>query len=299
MENLKFKCNICQEIKLKVYFSQQRPYAGVCLICGHLQYLGAIIPSGNDGLEFDAYLEAQDENLEYQRRSNVLTNLKNLSGYMENSLKLIDIGAGSGKFLRMAQLDGFSVTGNEISLSAAEMIEQKYGIKILVGDLRELKIDEKFNFVTMFCVLAHVVHTYDFLGRIREILEENGILYFHTPRICLIDHIALFLASVNFRKKSTLLERRVNWEHKNIFSKRSMQMLIENSSFEVIKMNLEIGYGLQKRCYFESMGINKSISYALGMILDKMSEFNALPRNVFSVYTRKSNITDSLARNNL
>ncbi len=281
-------CRICLSERIRIYSEKQIPLAAYCDKCGHLQFMGEEIPSKNDGDEFSAYLYAQDEKLELQRRTEVLKTLLKLTQNILPYAKLLDIGSGSGKFAAMAKKSGFYVTANEISEAAAAHIERHFRIPVLLGYIRNTERVEEFSAVTMFCVLAHVTNVQTFLNKVNDILEKDGILYLHTPRFCLIDRIALNLISMKLKIGYKILKRRVNWEHKNIFTNESISILLTNSDFEIIDMDVKIGYGLKKRFYFNSMGVPKYFSRILELGLNVLEILKLLPRNVLVIYAKKS-----------
>ena len=140
----------------------------------------------------------------------------------------------------------------------------------------------------MFCVLAHSVEPESLLTSIHHPLKHGGVLYFHTPRYCLIDSIAIWINSIAFGKLNQLILRRIGGDHKRIYSKRSLMNLLGKAGFSEILMAPEIGYGLKKQHYFIAMGMPKFAAKAIGLILDIFSKFQLLPRNVFTVYAMKS-----------
>ena len=142
----------------------------------------------------------------------------------------------------------------------------------------------------MFCVLAHSINPELLLISIHKSLKQGGVLYFHTPRYCLIDSLAIGLCVLSFGKFNRLFLRRIGGDHKRIYSKKSLALLLKKSGFSVVRMKPEIGYGLKKEAYFRAMGLPKLFSAFLALILNVLAKLEALPRNVFSVYAIKTTV---------
>ena len=261
---------------------------GKCLKCHLLQNLESKKPSEIEGTAFDGYAAAQDLEFEKIRRSVVLSQLKKHIDNHNLELSVFDIGAGAGHFLRDAQMSGFRVSGSELSQTAASSIYQNYSIQIPVKNYEDFGFVDCNDSVTMFCVLAHSVNPEILLKSIHQSLKTDGILYFHTPRYCLIDSIAIFLSRISSGKFDRILLRRIGGEHKRIYSRPSLMKLLAESGFVEVHMTADIGYGLKKDRYFIAMGLPKPISTFLGKILNLLSKFKVLPRNVFTVYAMKS-----------
>jgi 2-polyprenyl-3-methyl-5-hydroxy-6-metoxy-1,4-benzoquinol methylase len=251
-------------------------------------FTGRIELSTNDGEEFNYFNQAQNSEFEQQRISEVLQVLLNCyRNGKESGLKLFDIGCGAGALLVKARELGIEVSGCEISESAYSICKEDLDLNVFLGLFESLKIREEYDYITLFCVLAHVTDLDIFLSAIHEGLNENGVLYFHTPAFCLIDKIGIGLTSLPKIRYSKLLRRRINREHKRIFTEKSLKLLLVEHGFKVCDIKKTIGYGLSKRHYFLSLGFPRKITIVLEKLLDLAETLHLLPRNVFSVYAQK------------
>ena len=259
-----------------------------CSKCGLLQKSEVKTPSKIEGNAFLDYASAQDLAFEKIRRSAVLLQLKQILAERNLELSVFDIGTGAGHFLMDAQESGFRVGGNELSDSAAALVFQNYGIQIPVLDYEAFDFVDCQSAVTMFCVLAHSVDPELLLRSIHQSLKSGGVLYFHTPRYCLIDSIGIFFCRISFGKFDQIFLRRIGGDHRRIYSETSLLKLLDEAGFSRIRMTAEIGYGLKKEHYFMGIGLPKVISIFLSKVLDLISKFSHLPRNVYSVYSIKT-----------
>ena len=283
-------CEVCESDGLIIIpiSSSSEGFFGRCEKCFLLQNLDLKKPSEIEGIAFEGYAVAQDLEFEKTRRSDVLSQLKKHIEEHNLEMRVFDIGTGAGYFLLDAQKSGFSVSGSELSQTAASFISQNYSIQIPVQNYEDFGFVDCNDSVTMFCVLAHSVNPEILLKSIYQSLKTDGILYFHTPRYCLIDSIAIFLCRISSGKLDRILLRRIGEDHKRIYSKTSLLKLLNKSGFSEIHMTADIGYGLKKEHYFMSMGLPRYISIFLATFLNLFSQFSLLPRNVFTVYAIKS-----------
>lgn len=282
-------CEVCHSKVVRIVSkpSVMTGSYGKCLDCGLLQNLELKRPSELEGAGFERYLLAQDLVFEKTRRSTVLFQLQKLLALNSLDLSVFDIGTGSGHFLYDAQQLGFEVSGSELSQSAASLVNRKYGFKIFVKNYEDLGFSNCQGAVTMFCVLAHSVNPDLLLKSIHRSLQVGGVLYFHTPKYCLIDSVAITLNKVSNGKLNQLLLRRIGGDHRRIYTRKSLTKLLEKTGFSEFIMTPEIGYGLKKESYFTAMGLPETPSKLLASVLNLFSKLNLLPRNIFTVYAIK------------
>ena len=286
------RCEVCdsEEILIIPTSANVKGVFGKCAGCALLQSLQAKRPSDLEGIAFDGYALAQDLNFEKLRRANVLLQIQKLLIENDLDLSVFDIGTGAGYFLVDAQQMGFKISGSELSRTAAAQVYEKHGFDISVKNYEDFKFTNCQSSVTMFCVLAHSVNPELLLISIHKSLKEGGVLYFHTPRYCLIDTLAIGLCRVSFGKFNRLFLRRIGGDHKRIYSEKSLMNLLKKSGFSNFTMRADIGYGLKKEAYFMAMGLPKFISILLASFLNVFSRLNLLPRNVFTVYAIKTGL---------
>lgn len=89
--------------------------------------------------------------------------------------KVLDFGCGYGGFLKYTKEIADEVYGLEIEEAASEYC-QKQGINII-----SLEDDYKFDVITMFHVIEHLLNPLDILQQLKEKLNEGGIIIIETP----------------------------------------------------------------------------------------------------------------------
>lgn len=92
--------------------------------------------------------------------------------------KLLDIGAGTGDFLVVAQNDGWQVTGIEPS-SKAKSIALNKGVSF-ADSLTELE-DNSFEVITMWHVLEHVPNLKEYISELKRLIKPNGTIIIAVP----------------------------------------------------------------------------------------------------------------------
>jgi 2-polyprenyl-3-methyl-5-hydroxy-6-metoxy-1,4-benzoquinol methylase len=95
---------------------------------------------------------------------------------------ILDIGCGTGEFLKKINEKGFTVTGVEPGNSARDYAQNQNEIFVI----DEKSMDEKltpssFDVITMWHVMEHVYNLNSRISQISKLLSENGILIIAVP----------------------------------------------------------------------------------------------------------------------
>jgi len=105
------------------------------------------------------------------------TECSNLDG-----LEVLDVAAGDGSFLRRIKDAGANVVGFEPSNTETEEAEIK-GVK-LINEMFEpegLEPEQKFDMVIAGNIFEHVPNPFDFMGKIKSVLKQDGFIFFQVP----------------------------------------------------------------------------------------------------------------------
>lgn len=96
--------------------------------------------------------------------------------------RLLEFGCGAGWFAHYMQLQGWDVTGLDMSAFAAQQVREQFGIPVLVGSLPHPEIQpESFDLVTMGMVLEHVHWPHDVIAAAARALRPGGLLAIVVP----------------------------------------------------------------------------------------------------------------------
>lgn len=91
---------------------------------------------------------------------------------------LLDIGAGTGDFLKKASEEGWIVNGVEPNVNARELaIKKNIQLRESIDDFS----NEKFDVITLWHVLEHLPELEATIEKIEEILKPKGILIVAVP----------------------------------------------------------------------------------------------------------------------
>lgn len=152
-------------------------------------YYNTLIADKDTWAEKTIKLEIEKTNLHLSRLKPILK-MKNRYGYKT----LLDIGTGTGYFLKLAKDRGFDVIGIEVSERASEFAMENYGIPILnISGVEDAGFkDNSFDVVTLCHVIEHLPYPESILREMYRILRNNGVIFVATP---------------NYRTIATLLSR--------------------------------------------------------------------------------------------
>jgi 2-polyprenyl-3-methyl-5-hydroxy-6-metoxy-1,4-benzoquinol methylase len=96
---------------------------------------------------------------------------------------LLDIGSGTGHFLKAANENGFNGTGLEPDADARDFAHKNNQVRSSSQQELYNIDDNSFDVITMWHVLEHVYDLRKDLKRIEEILRSNGKLFIAVPNM--------------------------------------------------------------------------------------------------------------------
>jgi len=114
---------------------------------------------------------------------------------MKRSGAVLDVGCGSGNFLRCMKQAGFSAFGIEPSGSGSQYGRESHGIDIFHGmieDYAKQNFDRQFDAITLLNVLEHVTQPAQTVLRLRQALACDGVLAVVVPDARFHDLIGRF-----------------------------------------------------------------------------------------------------------
>lgn len=139
----------------------------------------------NQYYESEEYISHTDSrkglfNFIYQKVKGVNTKrkCKLIQSLLGRSGKILDVGTGTGDFLKQAKISGWATQGTEPNQQAREIAISK-GLSI-TSSLEELK-GEKFDVITLWHVLEHVPNLESQIAKLNLLLADNGVLVIAVP----------------------------------------------------------------------------------------------------------------------
>jgi 2-polyprenyl-3-methyl-5-hydroxy-6-metoxy-1,4-benzoquinol methylase len=98
--------------------------------------------------------------------------------------KLLDVGAGDGRFLKRMRDAGWDVLGLDTDEVAADLARNRFGVEVRTDPLHTLvELGRKFDAVTMSHVIEHVGDPVATLGECWELVAPGGRLVVLTPNV--------------------------------------------------------------------------------------------------------------------
>lgn len=129
------------------------------------------------------YQQVEDPLYERELEGRLTTFRRNLK-LVETFCKagtVLDIGAGMGVFLHLAQLNGWNVNGIEPSSWSTQKAKELYGLQIEVGGYGlAAQIHAELDVVTMWDVIEHVSDPLEALQVCNQVLKPGGKLILST-----------------------------------------------------------------------------------------------------------------------
>ncbi len=165
--------------------------------------------------------------LSRRRRARAGQFIRHLPGPASGA-QLLDVGCGDGGFLRIARELGFSPMGIEFDPVAANLA-QSQGFNIKVGAIADIDIAEaSIDHITLNHVIEHLHQPVTALRRMLRWLRPGGRIWLQTPNI----------------ESKGAAHYGADWRglepprHLVMFGPRSLQIALEQSGFEQVKLML-------------------------------------------------------------
>ena len=104
--------------------------------------------------------------------------LKLINSFNTSSKNILDVGAGTGDFLKFCKNNSWNVFGVEPSIDARNIAKEKE--VVLLENLSEIK-NKSFDIITLWHVLEHVENITEYISNLKELLSDNGRLIIAVP----------------------------------------------------------------------------------------------------------------------
>ena len=104
--------------------------------------------------------------------------LKLINNLNTEEKTILDVGAGTGDFLKVCKNNNWKTFGVEPSEKARSFAEKK--AIILQEDITTYK-DEKFDVISLWHVLEHIPNLIAYINQLKKLLKTNGVLIIAVP----------------------------------------------------------------------------------------------------------------------
>ena len=104
--------------------------------------------------------------------------VKLINSFNTESKTILDVGAGTGDFLKVCKKNNWDAYGIEPSDKARKIAaEKEINLK---QDISELK-NELFDVITLWHVLEHIPNLIEYIDQLKKLLKPNGVLLIAVP----------------------------------------------------------------------------------------------------------------------
>ena len=120
--------------------------------------------------------------------------------------RLLDVGAGGGEFVCMANKFGFHAIGIEPNQGYSTFARNAYDCEIRTGSLEDVR-DERFDLISLFHVLEHMAEPTEVMRKLHSLLNPQGYLFLEVPNIWQKDaspHNIYFKAHLYYYSRASL-----------------------------------------------------------------------------------------------
>jgi 2-polyprenyl-3-methyl-5-hydroxy-6-metoxy-1,4-benzoquinol methylase len=144
---------------------------------------------------------------------------------IENPGSLLDVGAGTGTFVRIAKEAGWKTTALEFNIASAESLERE-GYRVIVKPLELADLPPaSFDLITLWEILEHVAEPQLILRNVSKLLTPSGIL------LILVPNAGSLVTRILHEKSNTF----GGHSHLNHFNVTSLKYLLETNGFEILE----------------------------------------------------------------
>lgn len=139
--------------------------------------------SGSGGSVAGAMSSGEDYSLAYApvRLLKFGHTLSDVSHAYPKTRRVLDVGAATGEFVKLAAGLGFEASGLEFSEHAVSEARRLHGLEIRRGTLANLTEHERFDFIHLSHVMEHFPNPAGEVAQIHAHLETGGVTYIEVP----------------------------------------------------------------------------------------------------------------------
>ena len=141
--------------------------------------------------ESDAYIShtdskktATEKGYQFVKKIALTSKLKLINSFKTTDKNLLDVGCGTGDFLRTCKNNGWKVTGVEPNEKAKITAENKLKGEwdsLIYSEINQLKSEAKFDVITLWHVLEHIPNLDNYIATLKMQLRPDGVLIVAVP----------------------------------------------------------------------------------------------------------------------
>lgn len=177
------ECPLCFGRDIVQLFSKQGILYYKCRSCGFVFSQ----PDNNPNLtntiaDYEpAYLDYFNEKIHDKKNHDLLVGLIEKQRKLEGA-RILDVGCGSGKFVKYLRTKGYAAFGLEPSRALYDaFLSRDYFFNTTISDFLIHHPGEEFDIIIVSDVLEHIDKPLPFIKDIRSIMSDGAILFISTP----------------------------------------------------------------------------------------------------------------------
>ena len=200
-----------------------------------------------------------------------LTAIKYIEKYLKKEDKIIDIGAGTGKYSKYFSDLGYDVTAVELVKHNLRQIEDK-GIKAILGnamDLSKIK-DETYDITILFGPMYHLISMEEkimALNEAKRITKKDGLIFIS---YCMNEYAIITHGFIEGNIKESIKNNLVDENYKITPKKEDLYSFVRLEDIDYLKDKLN----LKRECIISQDGPTEYIK----KVINKMDE------STFNIY---------------
>lgn len=170
-----------------------------------------------------------------------LTAIKYIEKYLKENDKIIDIGAGTGKYSKYFFDKGYDVTAVELVKHNLRQIEEK-GIKAILGNAVNLKKleDESFDITILFGPMYHLISMEEKINALKEakrITKRGGYIFIS---YCMNEYAIITHGFVEGNIKESIKDNLVDENYKITPKKDDLYSFVRIEDIDYLKDELNL-----------------------------------------------------------
>ncbi len=240
-------CILCESLNCTVFDTNLYLYR--CDNCGHIfdnprPTLGSISQYYSEKGKYEPWID-HHEGLQKQWLGLLQRILR-----FKQSGNLLDVGAGIGQFLHVAQ-SSFAVSGTEISSEGVSIAKERFGITLEQGEIESIDFAGKqFDVIVMHQVLEHVPFPGKTIDYCKSLLKPGGVFYISVPNEApyslrmLLPGLLSVTGKKKYRSFSLNGHRKIDYTameeiHLSHFSEPVLRNILKSKGFNIIESNID------------------------------------------------------------
>lgn len=168
----------------------------------------------------------------WEKRVKILKKIEKTKGLIKNFL---DVGCSFGGLLKVAEENGFSPYGVEVSEYSGSYASNRFGKeKIFIGSIEDIFLPQNFfSVITMIEVIEHILNPKIAIEKLYNSLKEGGILLIQTA------NMAGLQAKIFGKNYHYYLPG-----HLSYFNHKNLKKLLKDIGFKWVKVYGGVEFGL-------------------------------------------------------